>query len=81
MKQIKFIEPVNSSNAMNYINDGYELLCPRCRSKLDVSFYMSKETNEKSLHQIVCPVSSNHCTVIYEPSDLRQIFKKIVTEA
>ncbi|MBS1794591.1 MAG: hypothetical protein JSS81_12090 [Acidobacteria bacterium] len=80
-KQIKFAEPVNSRNAADYLNDGYELICPRCKSVLDIRFYTDRETGRRSPVLIACPKNDNHIYIIYEPAGAFKEMRKLFSDS
>lgn len=50
---------------LKLFEDGIVLICPKCKSDLQMPIYTDKETGENRLGGIFCPTNQNHVTITY----------------
>jgi uncharacterized Zn finger protein (UPF0148 family) len=80
MKQIIFDTSINTEDVANFLEKGYQLLCPRCKAVLIINYYTDPETEIKSPSLISCPTSQEHFVILSEHSDAHQNMRKLFAE-
>jgi uncharacterized Zn finger protein (UPF0148 family) len=80
MNQLVFDTSINTENVANLLEEGYQLLCPKCKEVLTISYHTDSETKEKSPSLISCPTSQDHFVILFEHSDAHENMRKLFAE-
>lgn len=69
-------ELTDTKEIFEVIKQGYELICLRCKSKVNISFYIDSETKERLPSNIVCSTNENHIGMIFD-YNLRKFWEEL----